>query len=1023
MSLALSSFLDSILALKRGQVQEALTSVKSSVRVLSHDWSKIEASVSQGASPSVMSASTTSLDSVKAGAKLGQVIGPRFWALAFPLLRGLLHVSSVYAHLGMYQETIYYAESAQKIAESTGSPLYRAQVLAWIGSVYHRAGKLTKALDFGNEAFEELPQDISASRVRVACQLGGLFRDTGDEDKARQLLQLAEDTAQRLGDHGKVLSIQNEAKKTAPVAAKARAAATTRATRTAARTTRARASPAPAPAPKTRKRQAAVKSQPSALEVSRLPKDAYQASLMASVILSRALGFISQKDWASALSTLELAKELPKLFGTLSQEQVVTAISLIGHSTEQMIHDPVFSVVQDSTISFPAVAASDKTGRSPSQTPPRKGRAAATATDRKGSKETTIPAFAEALRQAQELLLEAHASTLSTANSTMVHRISALLQNTVILLSATSTTQSKVLAGSGFATFSVDLARNVTWKREQSTLQNKEGTETGESESTQTSRRDSLGLTTEMAKFQKDYIDLVPHNWSVISVSLSDNHHDLCITKFRAGHSPFILRLPLERANSRDADSEIFNFEHGKEEMMEIIRLANETSHSASRDFSVKGAKTAWWAEREALDGRLKDLLATIETTWLGGFKGIFSQHERRTELLARFQKSFEQILDSNLPSRKQGRGKKPMKTSKVSLDPRVLDLFIGLGDPSDPDSDYDEALNDLLYFVVDILQFHGERNAYDEIDFDAMVVETYDALHGYYNTVKKGSDRAEDAHTVLVLDKALHAFPWESMPCMEGLAVSRVPSLACLRQLITESQPFASDNDSEDAPGGHYVSAERGTYILNPSSDLVNTQSTFQPIMKGFRNWNGIINRAPQEAEFERALSDSEILLYFGHGSGAQYIRARTIRRLEKCKPATFLMGCSSASLTEAGEFENYGPVWNYMMAGCPAVVGTLWDVTDRDIDRFAGRSFEEWGLFPKGTFKEDKRAKGKSRASSEDETMTNESEADGQVTRNVSLAEAVARSREACRFKYLNAAAVVLYGIPVYIKHKGDE
>ncbi|KAF9774113.1 hypothetical protein IL306_007946 [Fusarium sp. DS 682] len=1012
MSLALSSFLDSVLALKRGQIQDALTCVKSSVRILLPDWSMIEATASQATSTSVMNTSTTSLDSVKAGAKLGQVIGPRFWALAFPLLRGLLHVSSVYAHLGMYQETIYYAESARKIAESTGSPLYRAQVLAWTGSVYHRAGRLVKALDFGNEAFEELPKDISASRVQVACQLGSLFRDSGDEDKARELLQLAEETAQRLGDHGQVLSIQNEAKKTAPVAAKARATAATRATRAAARTTRAKT--AAPPAPRTRKREAVVKAQPSAAEVLRLPKDAYQASLMASVILTRALGFISQKDWASALSTLEDAKELPKLFGTLSQEQVVTAISLIGHSTEQMIHDPVFSVIQDSTISFPAIAASDKAKASHSQTPPRKGRAGVT--ERKNSKETTVPAFAEALRQAQELLLEAHASTLSTANSTMVHRISALLQNTVILLSATSTTQSKILAGSGFATFSVDLARNVTWKREQSTLQNKEATKPGDIAPTYDPRRSSLGLTTEMTQFQNNYIDLVPHNWSVISVSLSDNHHDLCITKFRAGHSPFILRLPLERANSRDADSDIFNFENGKDEMMEIIRLANDTSHSASRDFSVKGAKAAWWAEREALDDRLKDLLSTIETTWLGGFKGIFSQHERRSDLLARFQKSFQQILDSNLPSRKQGRGKKSVKTSKVSLDPRVLDLFIGLGDPSDPDSDYDEALNDLLYFVVDILQFHGERNAYDEIDFDAMVVETYDALRGYYNAAKTGSDRAEGAHTVLVLDKALHAFPWESMPCMEGLAISRVPSLACLRQLITESQPSAGDNNNEDAPEGHHVSAEQGTYILNPSKDLVNTQSTFQPVMKGLGSWTGIVNRAPEEAEFEKALSNSEILLYFGHGSGAQYIRARTIRRLEKCKPATFLMGCSSASLTEAGEFESYGPVWNYMMAGCPAVVGTLWDVTDRDIDRFAGRSFEEWGLFPKGTFKENKRAKGKSRASSEDES---ESEEDGQVVNNVSLAEAVARSREACKFRYLNAAAVVLYGIPVYIKH----
>ncbi|RMJ02479.1 hypothetical protein CDV36_015257 [Fusarium kuroshium] len=1025
MSLALSSFLDSVLALKQGRVQEALTCIKSSVRILSHDWSKIETSSSRATSPTDLNSSIASIDSVKAGSKLGQVIGPRFWALAFPLLRGLLHISSVYAHLGMFQETIYYAESAQKIAESTGSPMYRAQVLAWTGSIYHRAGKLTKAIDFGSEAFDELPRDICASRVEVACQLSDLYRDMGDETKARELLQLAEETAQRLGDHGKVLKIQNETKKAAASTTRTRAAAATRTTRATTRTTRAKT--AATPAPRTRKREPVVKAQPtSTADVLKLPNDVYQASLMASVILSRALGFINQKDWTSALSTLESAKELPKLFSTLSQEQVVTAISLIGHSMEQMIHDPVFSVIQDSTISFPAIASSDKNasgGLSLSQTPPRKGRAAAGATERKGSKERAVPAFADALRQAQELLLEAHASTLSTANSTMVHRISALLQNTVILLSATSTIHSKVTAGSGFATFSVDLARNVTWKREQSTLQTKEATQTrAHSTDLGSSKRASLGLTTEMAKFQKNYIELVPHNWSVISVSLSDNHHDLCITKFQAGHSPFILRLPLERANSRDADSEVFNFEHGREEMMEIIRLANETSHSASRDFSAKGAKSAWWAEREALDERLRDLLSTIETTWLGGFKGIFSQHERRPDLLARFQKSFQQILDGSLPSRNRVRGKKATKTSKVSLDPRILDLFIGLGDPSDPDSDFDEALNDLLYFVVDILQFHGERNAYDEIDFDAMVVETYDALRGYYNAAKTGSERADDAHTVLVLDKALHAFPWESMPCMEGLAVSRVPSLACLRQLILESQPSNRGDDSdEDMPEGHYVSAERGTYILNPSTDLVNTQSTFKPSLETFSTWKGIVNRAPQEGEFEQALSNSEILLYFGHGSGAQYVRARTIRRLEKCKPATFLMGCSSASLTEAGEFECYGPVWNYMMAGCPAVVGTLWDVTDRDIDRFAGRSFEEWGLFPKGTFKESKRSKGKSKALNDE--VIDDAEGDEQVTRNVSLAEAVARSRGACKFKYLNAAAVVLYGIPVYIKHKGGE
>ena len=147
------------------------------------------------------------------------------------------------------------------------------------------------------------------------------------------------------------------------------------------------------------------------------------------------------------------------------------------------------------------------------------------------------------------------------------------------------------------------------------------------------------------------------------------------------------------------------------------------------RDHSAKGAKAAWWAEREELDDRLKDFLATIEHVWLGGFRGIFSQHTRRADLLARFQKTFQTILDKHLPSRQQvrrGRRKAaastaPSALAKVTLDPRVLELFIGLGDATAADCDFDDALNDLLYFVVDILQFHGERNGENSPRIEAL--------------------------------------------------------------------------------------------------------------------------------------------------------------------------------------------------------------------------------------------------------------------------------------------------------------
>jgi len=485
----------------------------------------------------------------------------------------------------------------------------------------------------------------------------------------------------------------------------------------------------------------------------------------------------------------------------------------------------------------------------------------------------------------------------------------------------------------------------------------------------------------------------MPQSWTAISISLSDSHNELSITKLQAGHSPFILRLPLGRHNSMDADEEVFGFEQGQTELREIIELANKSAHDA-RDMNGKEAKAAWWEERESLDARLRDLLENIEKVWLGGFTGIFSQHARRPELLARFQKSFQSILDKHLPSRQKS--KKRYASPRVTLDSRILDLFIGLGDASVDGCDFSEPLTDLLYFVVDVLQFNGELNAYAEIDFDHIVIETHDALRCYHEAVHALGDSDEGRHTILILDKALHSFPWESLPCMEGQAVSRLPSLGCLRDRILS----AKRDEHDDTPKGCYAKRQHGSYILNPDGDLKNTQATFGKALQTLAGWDGIVKRDPTEEEISTILGTKDIFLYFGHGSGAQYIRAREIRKLETCA-VTFLMGCSSGALTEAGEFEPYGTPINYMHAGSPALVATLWDVTDKDIDRFAKVTFEHWGLF-EGAFA---KAKGKRKAGPV-------------VVGQLSLVEAVAKGREVCNLKYLNAAAVCVYGVPVYLE-----
>jgi len=88
--------------------------------------------------------------------------------------------------------------------------------------------------------------------------------------------------------------------------------------------------------------------------------------------------------------------------------------------------------------------------------------------------------------------------------------------------------------------------------------------------------------------------------------------------------------------------------------------------------------------------------------------------------------------------------------------------------------------------------------------------------------------------------------------------------------------------------------------------------------------------------------------------------------------------MGCSSGRLHERGIFEPSGVVTSYLIGGAVAVVGNLWDVTDKDIDRFTVALIRY---------------------------MNDE----------ISLDVGVVRARDACKLPYLIGAAAVCYGVPV--------
>ena len=294
------------------------------------------------------------------------------------------------------------------------------------------------------------------------------------------------------------------------------------------------------------------------------------------------------------------------------------------------------------------------------------------------------------------------------------------------------------------------------------------------------------------------------------------------------------------------------------------------------------------------------------------------------------------------------------------------------------------------------------------------MTIELVDALRQYHEAASKQNNEASPHHTILILDKAIHCFPWESLPCLMGQAVSRLPSLGCLRDRILQYSEQQHKENTSPLDPMLMIDRSNGAYVINPSGDLTATQSRFEAPLEKLLDWEAIKNREPSEGEMKGALESKDLFLYFGHGSGSQYIRSRTIQKLDKCAVA-LLMGCSSGALTEAGEFESYGTPINYMHAGCPAVLATLWDVTDKDIDRFSQATLEKWGLFEESTsnvcgspVKRGAKSRGKSKVRKANKSVKNE---------HRSLDQAVAESRDSCIMRYLNGAAPVIYGVPVML------
>ena len=126
------------------------------------------------------------------------------------------------------------------------------------------------------------------------------------------------------------------------------------------------------------------------------------------------------------------------------------------------------------------------------------------------------------------------------------------------------------------------------------------------------------------------------------------------------------------------------------------------------------------------------------------------------------------------------------------------------------------------------------------------------EALAARREELEDAAAGARRGQVILVLDREVQRYPWETVAGLARGPVCRLPSLALLALCLTSR----GERPARQAP----PTSGGATYILNPAGDLANTEQRMGPFLEQ-RGWSGIVGRPPTLKEFSSALTEGQIM------------------------------------------------------------------------------------------------------------------------------------------------------------------
>ncbi|XP_077581629.1 separin isoform X2 [Stigmatopora nigra] len=407
---------------------------------------------------------------------------------------------------------------------------------------------------------------------------------------------------------------------------------------------------------------------------------------------------------------------------------------------------------------------------------------------------------------------------------------------------------------------------------------------------------------------------------SVLGVRVGHVGGSILLTRLEKGSAPVTVHIPTP-AKPRSI--------RGLVQEMDAILVDQKALHN------VKTEKTLWWDGCRSLDVRVEQVLKEMEEL-LGCWKSFFLPLSMDSKLSS-LVKHLSKILCAKGVTASEEMLKIVLSASSL-LSQKDLRSF-ALGVFPEWDEDCEKLLRSAVCHIPDTEESCG--------------------------------------HTVLILDRHLQKLPWESIASLKFRSVSRMPSW---QSLISLSLQKENDPQSILKKG---VDRENSFYLLDPDANLERTQTQFKEWFTSTLNWDGVCGHAPKSGQLEVAVAAKDLYIYLGHGAGGRFLDHQAVLN-RPMKAASLLIGCSSAALAVRGNQEGQGIILYYLMAGCPFVLGNLWDVTDQEINRFTKTLLDSWLSSKSGS----------------------------------ALLDFMGPSRQAPRLKHLIGAAPIVYGLPIQLQ-----